>query len=150
MYLTARCYRFSSLAFLIGSAFLIGVLQYSLACSGPGETNDKVRIWANDYSRLKGLYSNSFLKSQNIEIMKDKPGTSRTIYVKTKYRRADNSFAEKETTAIAFYASRLYRFVDTVLTHCSWIENWINCEPERLRWKFSLNMYAYYIFIILN
>ena len=90
-----------------------------VACSGPGETNDKVRIWANDYSRLKGLYSNSFLKSQNIEIMKDKPGTSRTIYVKTRYRRADNSFAEKETTAIAFYASRLYRFVDTVLTHCS-------------------------------
>ena len=59
-----------------------------VACSGPGETNDKVRIWANDYSRLKGLYSNSFLKSQNIEIMKDKPGTSRTIYVKTRYRRA--------------------------------------------------------------
>ena len=51
--------------------------------------------------------------------MKDKPGTSRTIYVKTRYRRADNSLAEKETTAIAFYASRLYRFVDTVLTHCS-------------------------------
>ena len=47
--------------------------------------------------------------------MKDKPGTFRTIYVKTKY----SGVAEKESTAIAFHASHLYRFVDTVLTHCS-------------------------------
>ena len=86
-----------------------------MACSNPENSSNLVKLGADDNARLKGLYSNSFMKSQNIEILKDRPAKSRTIYIKTRYRCLDTSLYLDDEALIGFYASRLHRFFESVL-----------------------------------
>jgi hypothetical protein len=84
--------------------------------------NDKdkntVSIWSENIRRLRGLYSKSFLKTQKIQILEEKPSSSRTIFI-SKYMIDDALMDEInkgtiDENKVLLYNSRFFAFVEMV------------------------------------
>ena len=97
----------------------IEVCKPDWACESQNEKDKNiVTIWSENINRLRGLYSKSFLKTQKIEIVEEKPVSSHTIFI-SKYT-IDSVLVDEinkktiDNNKVLVYNSRFYAFIQMI------------------------------------